>query len=355
MNSWKAKEILPVVAIAGLIVLFFYGMGSALVPLLFSYVFAYASFPLVKKLEARGLKRSQATLVVLGSLTVILMVLALILLPPLIEELQAAIMAAPESLSVTLNRIDEVLSHYGIHVPYDRASLQQFIGEYSQKISSDFVASGVAFVKNSIANFASLLVILLSFAMVPVFFFYVITDSDKIRKFIYNIIPQDWQKDTEEFLDRADKILSGYVRGQLLVCAILSVMYTVALLIVDVKFALIIGVATGVLSVIPYIGYSMGFAMAVFSVLANHDGWGQLLALIVAYSLVQFIESFIITPKIVGNEVGLTPFEAILALIIIGNIFGFIGLFFAIPMGGIIKLLIRKLMISYKRTEFYRA
>ncbi len=355
METWKAKEILPVAAVVGLIVLFFYGMGGALVPLLFSFVFAYASFPLVKKLEARGFQRTHATLIVLGSLTIFILVLLLILLPPLIEELQAAIMAAPESLSVTLNRIDEALSAYGIHVPYDRASLQDFIGEYSKKISSDFVSTGVTFVKNSLANFASLLVFLLSFAMVPVFFFYVIVDSDKIHKFIYNIIPQSWQEGTGEILERSDKILSGYVRGQLLVCAILSVLYTAALLIVNVKFALVIGVATGVLSVIPYIGYSMGFAMAIFSVLANQEGWGQLIALVVAYSFVQFIESFIITPKIVGNEVGLTPFEAILALIIIGNLFGFIGLFFAIPIGGIIKLLIRKLVAAYKRTDFYRA
>lgn len=354
MENWKAKEILPVAAVIGLIGLFFYGMGSALLPLILSFVFAYASFPLVKRLEARGLGRSQATLIVLGGITIIVLLLLLILLPPLIDELQAAIMAAPESLSVTLNRIDDVLSHYGVHVPYDRASLQQFIAEYSQKISSDVVTTGVTFVRSSLANFASLLVFLLSFAMVPVFFFYVIADSDKIHKFVYNIIPEGWQESTEEFLERADKILSGYVRGQLLVCAILSVLYTVALLIVNVKFALIIGVATGVLSVIPYIGYSMGFAMAIFSVIANHDSWGQLFALVVAYSLVQFLESFIITPRIVGNEVGLTPFEAILALIIIGNLFGFLGLFFAIPIGGIVKLLIRRLMISYKRTDFYR-
>lgn len=354
MENWKAKEILPVAAIIALIGLFFYGMGSALLPLVLSFVFAYASFPLVKRLEARGVSRIQATLIVLGSLTIIILLLLLILLPPLIDELQAAIMAAPESLSITLTRIDEALSHYGIHVPYDRASLQEFIAEYSQKISSDVVSTGVAFVKSSLANFASLLVFLLSFAMVPVFFFYVIVDSDKIHKFVYNIIPQGWQESTEEFLDRSDKILSGYVRGQLLVCAILSVLYTAVLLIINVKFALIIGVATGVLSVIPYIGYSMGFAMAIFSVLANQEGWGQFMALIVGYSLVQFVESFIITPKIVGNEVGLTPFEAILALIIIGNLFGFIGLFFAIPIGGIVKLIVRRLVIAYKRTEFYR-
>lgn len=355
MDSFKPKEVLPVVAVFSLIFVFFYGMGEALIPLMFSFVLAYASFPLVKKLEAHGYKRTHATLMVLGGIGIVILLLILLAAPPLAGELSDAIAATPASLSAVLNKIDDFLSSYGVSIPYDKASLQKFISEYSKKISSDFVSSGYQLIRNTLSNFASFIVFLLSFVMVPVFFFYVITDADKLRKFIYNIIPPAWQTGTEDFLNQADKILSGYFRGQIIVCTILSVLYTAALLIVGVKFALIIGVATGILSIIPYIGYSMGFAAAIISVVASHDDWGQLVALIVAYNIVQFLESFIITPKIVGNEVGLTPFEAILALIIIGNLFGFLGLFFAIPIGGVAKLLIRKLMAMYKRTEFYRA
>ena len=121
-----------------------------------------------------------------------------------------------------------------------------------------------------------------------------------------------------------------------------------------VKFALVIGIATGILSIIPYVGFSLGFGMAILSVIAGHEGWGTLIALIIGYSAVQFLESFIITPRIVGDQVGLSPFEAILALVIFGNLFGFIGLLLAIPMGAIVRILIRMLLVSYKRTAFYR-
>lgn len=355
MSEFKPKEIATIAAVIGLVLLFFYGMGSALLPLMMSFVMAYASYPIVRKLEKRNYKRHHATLIVLGGLTVALILALLVVVPPIVSEMRDAIAAAPQTMSSALTKIDTILSEYGIHVPYDRDSLQAFIGEYSEKISSDVVATCMQFIKNAVSNLASVIVFLLSFAMVPVFYFYVINDFEKIQKVVKSIVPKFLQNESEELVSRTDTILSGYIRGQMLVCTILSVLYTAALFAVGVKYALVIGVATGFLSIIPYIGYSLGFAMAVLSVLANHDGWGTLMALVITYSVVQFLESFIITPKIVGDQVGLTPFEAILALIIFGNLFGFIGLFLAIPIGGIVKLLIRMLFAAYKRTEFYRS
>lgn len=354
MSSFKPKEIATIITVMGLVFLFFYGMGSALFPLGMSFVMAYASYPLVKKLEDRGHQRSHATLMVLGALTLLTIIALLLIFPPIINELQDAIAAAPETISNALTRIDETLSEYGVHVPYDRESLQAFVNEYSQKVSSDAVSSVMQFLRNAVANLASVIVFLLSFAMVPVFYYYVINDFEKIQKVVKSIIPKFLQQDGEEFINKTDNILSGYIRGQLFVCAIQAALYTIALLICNVKFALVIGVATGFLSIIPYVGYSMGFGAALLSVIAAHGGWGQLIGVIVSYNIVQFLESFIITPRIVGNSVGLSPFEAILALIIFGNLLGFIGLFLAIPIGAIMKIMVRMLFAAYKRTEFYR-
>lgn len=355
MSDLRPKEIFIVFCVVALIVLFFYGMGTALVPLVFSCFLAYASLPIVKKLEARRLTRSQSTLIVLAGVTLTLALFLLIAIPPIVSELRDAIAAAPHTLGGALAKIDSALSEFGIQVPYNRESLTAFIAEYSEKISSDLVSSAAELIKNSISNFASVIVFLLGFALVPVLFYYVITDYEKLTQTIYETVPKGWQPQVVELLNRTDTILSGYVRGQSLVCLILSVLYTACLFIVGVKFALVIGIATGILSVIPYVGFSLGFGLAILSVIAGHEGWGTLLALIVGYSVVQFLESFIITPKIVGDSVGLSPFEAILALVIFGNLFGFIGLLLAIPMGAIVRILIRMLLVSYKRTEFYRS
>lgn len=355
MSLLKNKELYIVAGVVAFIALFVYGLGSALTPLVFSAFLAYASLPLIKKLEAKNLSRHQATLIVLVSVFGALGLILLIAIPPLVEELRNAILETPKTLSSALVKIDAFLSEYGVNIPYNKESLLALLSESSEKISAEFVTTGAHFIKNSLANFVSVILALLGLTMVPVFFFYVLADYEHIMQFIYDIVPRSFAPKMNVVLQRLDTILSGYVRGQLLVCFILSALYTLSLFIVGVPFALIIGITTGVLSIIPYVGFSLGFAMAILSVLAHHESLLTLILLIVSYSIVQFVESFIITPKIVGDKVGLEPFEAILFLIIFGNLFGFIGLFVAIPAGAILKYIILGLMESYKKTEFYRS
>lgn len=354
MTVKKLKEVLIVGSVIVLIFMFIYGLGDALVPLVFSSFLAYASLPIVKKLEKYKFSRTQATLTVLSGVLLILTLLLLVAIPPLIEELRSAIASTPGNLSLALGKIDALLSEYGVHVPYDRDSLIAFFSEYSQKLSSEVLKSGADWIKSSLSNFASVIVSLLGFTMVPVFFFYVIKDYETITQTITRIAPRSVQPKVNAVLIKTDKIMSGYVRGQLLVCFILSVLYTLSLYIVGVKFALVIGIATGLLSIIPYVGFGLGFAAAIISVLANNDSWFTLLSLIGAYLTVQFIESFIITPQIVGDQVGLSPFEAILALIIFGNFFGFLGLLLAIPTGAVLKSIVVMICHTYVETEFYR-
>ena len=131
--------------------------------------------------------------------------------------------------------------------------------------------------------------------------------------------------------------------------------YSVGLLIVGLKFGLLIGCLTGLFTFIPYVGFSLGLVAAVITALANlSEGSGQLMGVAIVYSIGQILESYVVTPRIVGNKVGLSPFEAILALIVFGNLLGFVGLFLAIPAGGIVKVVLRNLLHHYKNTHFYK-
>lgn len=353
MSTLKPKEIIFITSVLALIVLFFIGLGSALVPLAFSSVLAYASLPIVKKLEKLKLSRGQSTLLVLIGVFTLITILLLSALPPIVNELSAAISAAPETLSSALIKLESICSEFGLHIPYDRESLLSFISEYSKKISSEVITTGAQLIKSSVSNFASMIIALLALTMIPVFFFYVIKDYENITAAIFSLVPKSLRAPAQNILSQTDVILSGYIRGQLLVCCILSALYTLCLLLVGVHFAIVIGIATGLLSIIPYVGFSLGFAMAILSALAHYSDWTTLIYLIASYMFVQFLESFYITPKIVGNQVGLSPFKAILALIIMGNLFGFIGLFLAIPFGAIMKIFISLLIEKYKATEFY--
>jgi len=355
MKKMTFKDFSIMAVLIGIFVIFIFGLGQALVPLTVSWIFAYASLPLVKKIEKKGATRLQATLLVLAGVSLFALIVLLLIIPPLISDLREAILEVPKNVSVALEKLDGILSEYDMHVPYDRESLISFASEYSTKISEGFVKSVGSYVTSWLHNAGSIIVALLNVLLIPVFFVYVLTDYERLIAKFELLVPPSWRMSLDSFLKECDRILSGFIRGQLLVCSILAVLYTVALLISGVKFAVIIGIMTGVFSFIPYVGFSFGFAAAFITALANAQGTGTLVAIVISYGIVQAIESFFITPKIVGDKVGLTPFEAILALIVLGNLLGFIGLFLAIPVGAITKLLMRYLMAEYKKTSFYKA
>jgi len=355
MKSSSIKDIVILVIMAVIIGLFFYGLGQALVPLTFSLILAYASLPLVKKLESYGLSRFQATAVVLTTVTFVVFMLLVMIIPPFFADLRDAAVDVPKNTSIALEKLDSFLSTYGIHVPYNRESLIDFARDYSEKISDNVLQWAGTFISHSLINAASVIVIFLNLFLIPVFFAYVINDADRLVEKIENLVPPSRRPTVHAFMSECDRVLSGYIRGQLLVCVILATLYTTGLLIVGIKFAVIIGVMTGFLSIIPYVGFGFGFAAAFITALANFEGSGALIGIAIAYGIVQVLESFVVTPRIVGDKVGLTPFEAILALIVLGNLLGFVGLFLAIPTAAITKILFTHLLEEYKNTAFYKS
>ncbi len=353
-KSISLKEALITCLLFVVIVLFFYGLGSALLPLTFSWFLAYATIPLVKKMEKRGFARSQASSLVLAIVFIFIVLLGLIMIPPLCRDLQEAVLAVPKNVSVSLEKLDAFFSNYGVNIPYDRQSLIDYSVHYSEKISGSMITSFGEVLKSSVVNAASVIVILLNIFLIPIFFIYVINDYEKLIDTFESLVPLSWRPKLDELLQEANVILSGYIRGQLLVCAILAAMYSLGLLIVGVNFAIIIGIMTGFLSIIPYVGFSFGLAAAIITALASFEGFGPIIGIGIVYGLIQLLESFWITPRIVGNKVGLSSFEAILALIVLGNLLGFLGLFLAIPVGALTKLILLNLLSEYKKSSFYK-
>jgi predicted PurR-regulated permease PerM len=354
IKNISIKDMLTVALLLFVIVIFFYGLGSTFVPLTFAWFLAYAAIPLVQRIERRGINRLQASLIVLALVFVGFILLGLLIIPPLFSDLHAAILELPRNVSVSLEKLDAFFSNYGFHVPYNKQTLIDFASQYSEKISGNLIKSVGAVLTSSLVNAASIIVIWLNVFLVPIFFVYVINDYEKLIDNIESLVPLSWRPRLDQFIVEANQVLSGYIRGQLLVCAVLGLLYSVGLLIVGVKFAFILGFITGFLSIIPYVGFSFGLASALVTALADFDGLSPLVGILIVYGFVQMLESFIITPRIVGNKVGLSSFEAILALIVFGNLLGFIGLFLAIPVGAITKLLIRNLLNEYKNTTFYK-
>jgi predicted PurR-regulated permease PerM len=156
------------------------------------------------------------------------------------------------------------------------------------------------------------------------------------------------------YLTLSNRVLSGYIRGQLIVAFILGMLYSAGLMIVGLRFGLLIGIVTGFISIIPYAGFTLGFVAALMVAITHASGWGVIFGVIAVFLTVQALEGTVITPKFVGNQVGLSSLATLLALIVGGNVFGLTGIILAIPTAAVLKSILWDLKDEYQKLDIYQ-
>jgi predicted PurR-regulated permease PerM len=172
--------------------------------------------------------------------------------------------------------------------------------------------------------------------------------------FVQSFIPERYRSVYNEKLGEIDAVLRGFIRGQLSVCAILAVLYSIGLYFIDIDLAIAIGTLAGITFIIPYVGTIIGICLSVvMALLKFHDMLHPLLCL-GWFCLVQTLEGMVITPKIVGDTVGLHPLVAIIALLIGGQMFGIMGMLLAVPATAVLQVFLRSLAAWYRESDFYR-
>jgi predicted PurR-regulated permease PerM len=184
--------------------------------------------------------------------------------------------------------------------------------------------------------------------------FYLIIQWEDFFKKMSPMIPPRWLGQTKQILVEIDELLSQYLRGQLLVIAVLSVYYSMGLYFLGVTGAIALGLFTGLAIFIPYIGYGVALILALLSALLQAETGVSILAVLALYIVGQTIESFFLTPKLVGEKIGLHPVLVVFALILFGGWFGFFGILLALPMSAIVLVLGRHLMAFYKNSSWYK-
>jgi predicted PurR-regulated permease PerM len=150
-----------------------------------------------------------------------------------------------------------------------------------------------------------------------------------------------------------DALLAQYLRGQLLVMFLLAAYYSMALTIADFDVALPIGMLTGLLVCIPYVGFGLGLALAIIAAILQFEGWNGLVSVAIVYGIGQFIESFFLTPRLVGESIGLHPLTVIFALLAFGQLFGFVGVLLALPASAILSVVFGRVRRHYLTSSFY--
>ena len=348
----------PIVIVFSLLVIFsigVWGLGDALTPLILSFGLAYLVYPLIKKLEEKGVSRTYSVPGVFAAIVVVVLVIAALVLPGLISDGQSFLKELPANSTKALLKIELLSEQVGYPLDLSRDSLGTYIKEHVAEISGGLLKSVSKGLQSSFAGISKWLIAILNLFLIPLFFFYVINDYEKLTKELKSFIPKSALPKLTHYMDLSNTVLSGYIRGQLMVALALGGLYAVGLSIVGLKFGFLIGLLSGLISIIPYAGLSIGFVSALVIGLANYSGMGQIAGIVTVFLIVQALEGMVITPKLVGDKVGLSAFTTMLVLIIGGNLLGLMGMLMAIPVAAIIKSIIGELKQEYQQLDIYKA
>lgn len=314
-------------ALAAALVALLYSASSALTPFLIAVVIAYMGVPLVDRLAKKGLGRTGATCAVLVVLMIAILLLPLALLPILIAQAIEVAREVPEALSASWDWLadkvpglsDDLLSGDGLASIADKVSF----GTAGEKVV-EFLA---AFGRNLGAAFGFLATLVIT----PLVAFYLMRDWHRIIGATARNIPTTLLPAVTDVASIADRTLSEFLRGQVTVMMLMSVVYSALLLVTGTPFAIAIGVVSGVLCFIPFIGFLVGFSLVAAVTLIDFQSWGGVLLPLAAMCVGTSFESFWLTPKIVGDRTGLGPVSVLLSLSVMGSLFGFAGMLVAIP------------------------
>lgn len=331
-------------------------LGPVLAPFIAAGVLAYALNPAVDWLSSQrigrlSLPRSMAVIVVMLLLLASILALILIVLPIM----QKQIPLLQEKIPGALTRLNAFLSpklqDLGIRVRLDEVGIKRLVSQYFATSGDEIWSSVLASAK---VGSAAVLGWIATLTLIPIALFYLLLDWHAVLARAQNIIPRRWVGQVMYFGREVDGLLAQYLRGQLAVMLVLSFYYSAALAIADFDVAVPVGVITGLLVFIPYLGFGLGLVLALIAALLQFEGLHGVLIVAGIYGAGQMIESFFLTPRLVGERIGLHPLTVIFALMAFGHLFGFVGVLLALPASAILAVALAHLRTQYINSSFYR-
>jgi len=331
-------------AVAVLVVLWF--LGDVLLPFVLGGAIAYFLDPVADRLERMGLSRTVATTLITFAGIFIFVLMALLVIPTLIQQSLKLFQVAPEyARNITMfltERFPSLLD--------EASTLRQSITSVGETIQS----RGVQLLETALSSAASLINVVILLVVVPVVAVYLLLDWDRLVARVDSLLPRDHAPTIRRLAREADATLASFIRGMGTVCLILGSYYAVALMLVGLQFGLVVGFIAGLVTFIPYLGALIGGMLAIG--LALFQFWGDWVSLgLVAgiFIVGQVIEGNFLTPKLVGSSVGLHPVWLILALSVFGTLFGFVGMLVAVPVAAVLGVIARFGVDQYQNSKLY--
>ncbi|WP_112310949.1 AI-2E family transporter [Pseudogemmobacter bohemicus] len=333
--------------IAGLVlVLLLWLLGDVLLPFVLGAALAYFLDPVADRLERAGFSRVAATSVIALVAGLIFVTLMLSIIPTLIQQLTALIESAPE--------ISKKLQGFLVDRFPELADRTSTLRQTMAEIGDTVRAQGGKVVGGLLQTAFGAVSIVLVLLVAPVVAFYLLLDWDRMIARIDALLPRQHAATVREIASEIDVTLAGFLRGQVMVCLILGAFYSITLMMAGLQYGLIVGALAGAITFIPYIGALFGGVLAIG--LALFQFWGEWFSIgivVAIFAVGQFVEGNILSPKLVGQSVGLHPVWLLLALSAFGSLFGFVGMLVAVPVAAVIGVLVRFGVSQYQNSPLF--
>lgn len=329
-------------------------LGPILTPFVCAAMLGWLGNPLVERLQRAGRSRTVAVILVYA-LMVLLLALALVILVPMIEkQIVTLVTALPEYRDWFIQTaVPWVEQRTGLTLMewLDPAQLVEWVRSHWQQAGGVATAFFGYLSRSGVAMVAWVANVLL----LPILAFYFLRDWDKLVVRVAAMIPRDHISTVSRLAHESSDVLGAFLRGQFLVMLALGAIYAVGLSVVGVKLGLLIGIIAGLISFVPYLGAATGIVLALLAALVQSKGfdWTLLVLVGVVFTVGQLLESYVLTPRIVGDRIGLHPVAVVFAVMAGGQLFGFLGMLLALPIAAVANVLLRFVNERYTQSELY--
>ena len=324
-----------------------YSLAPILTPFLAGALLAYMFNPLATRFERAGLSRGLATLAVISLVGLALLGLVLVAMPLFQGQFSELATRLPGTLDLARERLLPWLAqNLGLNINLDMEVVKAWLADKAKQNGADWLPTLKTGAMAVMGIFANLL-------LIPVVMFYLLKDWDVMIARVATLVPRPWLPTVTRIAGNMDQVVGEFLRGQFAVMATLSVFYGVALWAVGLHYALQIGLITGVLSFVPFLGFALGVILALMVALLQFGDWQNILLVSGVYLLGQILETYVVTPRLVGERVGLHPVAVLFVLAAFGQLFGFVGVLLAVPLAAVLLVGLREVRTAYEHSPWY--
>ncbi len=333
-----------------------YLLAPVITPFAISAVLAYFGDPIVDRLERVSVRRwkvgrTLAVSIVFMLMLALLTVILLILIPLMADQVRLLVERFPQWVDwFSGTALPWAAAKLGFELTFfDPAQFSEMLMEYWKEISSaafnviDFISRGGMAVAAWIINIV----------LIPVVTFYLLRDWDLMIQGIHDLLPRNMEAEISRLASQVDAVLGAFFRGQLMVMLALGVIYTIGLWLVGVELAVLIGMGAGLLSIVPYLGSIVGVVVATGAAIFQFHDWLHPVMVLLVFGVGQSAEGMYLTPKLVGDQIGLHPVAVIFAVLAGGQLFGFLGILLALPVAAALNVLVRHIHQKYRDSDLY--